>query len=209
MFIKMNEIYQNNPEIKGLGTEETIENHGIGWEELAKNINFESTEGLAEKKFPPTDSFWWIRLSKTSIYNVSLPEGTEKLKRTWRACATNPTYENALVMTQNGGTRRETHRETYYTTRSFPVSNIEWRIRSVLNNDRKRKWLNELSKNQKVRNVWADWTIRDMYWYIVVAASKSYPIGTLIMTTLWPGRVYDRWGKVNGNHIDVYTNWAK
>jgi hypothetical protein len=57
MFIKMNEIYQNNPEIKGLGTEETIENHGIGWEELAKNINFESTEGLAEKKFPPTDSF--------------------------------------------------------------------------------------------------------------------------------------------------------
>ena len=175
----------------------------------AENEYTKSTEGLAEKKFPPTDYFWWIKLSRTATYNVSLPNGTEKLRRTWHACATNPTYKNALVMTQSGGTRRETHRETYYTTRSFPVSNIEWRIRSVLNDDRKRKWLNELPKNQKIRYVGRDWTIRDMNWYIIIAAAKKYPFGTLIMTTLWPGRVYDRWGKVHGNHIDVYTNWPR
>lgn len=167
-----------------------------------------STEGLAEKKFPPTDYFWWVRLSKTGTYN-NIPWNPVRLKRTGRGCATNPTYENALVMTQSGRTRRVTHRETYYTTKSFPVSNIEWRIRSVLNKDRERNWLKEIPQNQKVRNTGADWTIRDMNWYIVVAASKNYPFGTLIMTTLWPGRVYDRWGKVHGNHIDVYTNWPK
>lgn len=211
--IKMNEVFQSNPDT---GMELEIQNsleedrNKLHWlKSQIGSAGSESTEELERKKFPPTDYFWWIKLSKTATYNVTLPEGTEKLRRTWHACATNPTYKNALVMTQSGGTRRETHRETYYTTRSFPVSNIEWRIRSVLNKDRERNWQKEIPQNQKVRNVGVDWTIRDMNWYIVIAASKNYPFGTLIMTTLWPGRVYDRWGKVHGNHIDVYTNWPR
>ena len=111
----------------------------------------ESIERSTEKKFPPTDSFWWVRLSKTGTYS-NIPWNPVRLKRTGRGCATNPTYENALVMTQSGKSRHETHRETYYTTKSFPVSNIEWRIRSVLNKDRERNWLKEIPQNQKVRN---------------------------------------------------------
>ena len=167
------------------------------------------TKDIKPEKYPSTDSFWWVRLSKTGIYN-NIPWNPERLKRTGRSCATNPTYENSLVITQGGKPQRITHRETYYTARSFPVENIEWRIRSILNSDRKRNWMGEISKSQKVRNEGVDWTIRDMNWYIVVAADlKRFPRWTLIMTTLWPGRVYDVWGKVNGNHIDVFTNWEK
>ncbi|MBR7037387.1 hypothetical protein IKI14_06150 [bacterium] len=57
MFIKMNEIYQNKHDIKDLEIESTLEDYRTEREELARNVNSESTEGLAEKKFPPTDSF--------------------------------------------------------------------------------------------------------------------------------------------------------
>jgi len=210
--IKMNEVYQSNPE--GLN----INKEDYNAVNLSNTIDIihrrtsetESTEELAEKKFPPIDLFWWVKLSRTATYNVPLPQGTEKLRRTGRACATNPTYENALVMTQDGRSKHETHRETYYTSKSFPVKNIEWRIRSILNSDRARLWLDKIPADQKVRSEGVDWTIRDMNWYIVVAADLSrFPRWTLIMTTLWPGRVYDVWGKVNGSHIDVFTNWEK
>ena len=110
-------------------------------------------------------------------------------------------------MTQNGEKKYETHKETYYTSKRFPISNVEWRIRKVLDEDRKRNWLKEIPQNQKVRSEGNDWTIRDMNGYITIAADKRYKFGTIIMTTLWPGRVYDIWGKVRGNRIDVYTNW--
>ena len=165
-------------------------------------------------KYPPTDRFWDVMLSKTGAYNV--PWVTEKLKRTGRRCATNPTYENSLVMTQNGKKKYVTHTETYYTDKDvsssgkpkFPVKNIEWRIRKILNEDRKRLWLKNIPENQKVRDYGKDWTIRDMNWYIVVAADINlFPRWTLIMTTLWPWRVYDAWGKVHQNHIDIFTGW--
>lgn len=205
----MNEVYQPNPEGLNINKEDykTVD--------LSNTINLihkktsetESAEEMEYPKFPPVDYFWWVKLSKTETYNIPW---VTRLRRTGRGCATNPTYENALVLTKSGEEKHETHRETYYTSKSFPVENIEWRIRSILNKDRERIWLKEIPQNQKVRNVGADWTIRDMNWYIVIAADLSrFPRWTLIMTTLWPGRVYDTWSKIKGSHIDVFTNWDK
>ena len=211
----MNEVYQSNPE--GLN----INKDDYNAVNLSNTIDIihrrssetESTEELIEKKFPPTDYFWWIKLNKIETYNI--PWNPKRLERTGKRCGTNPTYENSLVMTRNGEIKRMNHYETYYTDKDvfsngnpkFPVSNIEWRIRSVLNADRERKWLDRIPENQKVRNYGADWTIRDMNWYIVVAANlNTYPRWTLIMTTLWPWRVYDTW-KLATNHIDIFTHW--
>lgn len=204
-----------NAETLNKNSEEFI---GNAWEyafPTARNkLGIDSTEATESVNYPPTDSFWWIKLSKKGKYN-NIPGSPTRLKRTAKRCGTNPTYENSLVMTINGRTKKIKHTETYYTDKDlyanwkpkFPVSNIEWRIRSILNDDRKRKNLGEMPNSWKVRDYGDDWTVRDMNWYIVVAASTDYPFGTLIMTTLWPGRVYDRWGKVNGNHIDVFTHW--
>ena len=179
---------------------------------LKEEVNYGANEST--EIYPNTNYFWWIKLSKTEVYN-GIPWNPKRLARTGKRCGTNPTYENSLVMTRNGETKKMNHYETYYTDRDvfsngqtkFPVSNIEWRIRSVLNADRERKWLDKIPQNQKVRNYGADWTIRDMNWYIVVAANlNTYPRWTLIMTTLWPWRVYDTW-KLAANHIDVFTHW--
>ena len=55
-------------------------------------------------------------------------------------------------MPQQGKSSNANHKETYYTDKSkyFPTSNIERRIRSMLNADRKRKDLPEIPKNQPV-----------------------------------------------------------
>lgn len=54
------------------------------------------------------------------------------------------------------------------------------------------------------RHVASDGTIRDANNYIVVA-SDDYPKGTVIQTSLGPGKVYDT-GSGSGN-IDLYTDW--
>ncbi len=218
IFIKMNEIYKNAPDMENLEAKNALSESRREQEILEKDImsaKSESTESIESwVKFPPTDSFWWIKLSKTATYSV--PWVKERLKRTGKRRATNPTYENSLVMTKNGRKKHITHYETYYTDKDtyksgkwkFPVENIEWIIRKILNEDRGRQWLEKIPNNQKIRNYGKDWTIRDMNWYIIVAADeRQFPRWTLIMTTLWPGRVYDVWSKVNKNHIDIYTSW--
>ena len=150
---------------------------------------------------PPT-TFWWIKLSQTEIYSV--PWITQKTSREW----TNAIYKNALVLEKNGKTYRASHKETHYTDRDrrFPTKNIERRIRSILNKDRKMRNLPRIPNKEKVIQYAKDWTIRDINWYIVLAANLwTYPRGTIIMTTLWPGRVYDTW-KLSPNHIDIYTH---
>lgn len=54
------------------------------------------------------------------------------------------------------------------------------------------------------RHIASDGTIRDSSNYIVVA-SDDYPKGTVIQTSLGPGKVYDS-GSGKGN-IDLYTDW--
>lgn len=162
----------------------------------------------SRENYPNTYSFWWVKLNKTGVY-TNIPWDPKRLERTGKRRGTNPTYENSCVMFKNGTEKIMNHYERYYTCKdkNFPVSNIEWRIRDVLNKDRERQNLPKIPENQKVRNYWADWTIRDMNWYIVIAANlKKYPRWTLVMTTLWPWRVYDTW-KLKENHIDVFTNW--
>ena len=211
IYIKMKETFQSTPDME-LAIQNSLEERRDELKWLESEIEStwteitESTEAWLEWQFPPTDSFWWIKLSKTKTYNVPWVEKRLAKTEDW---ATNPEYEKALVMKQNGKTYRATHKETYYTdkNRHFPVKNIEWRIRSVLNKDRKRNSLPEIPEWQKVWQYGEDWTIRDMNWYIIIAANlDNYPRGTIIMTTLWPGRVYDTW-RLTANHIDIYTHW--
>jgi len=52
---------------------------------------------------------------------------------------------------------------------------------------------------------WWDGTVRDKDGYIVVAAHKDIKFGTVVKTSLWPWKVYDRW-KMGINHYDIFTN---
>ena len=54
------------------------------------------------------------------------------------------------------------------------------------------------------RHIASDGTIRDSGNYIVLA-SDDYPKGTVVQTSLGPGKVYDT-GSGRGN-IDLYTDW--
>lgn len=169
-------------------------------------LNFKESTYSIEKEIkknrPPTDKFWGVTLSKTEPYKVQWVEETLTSK-SWTV-----THKNALIMPQQGMPYNSDHKETYYTDKSkyFPTSNIERRIRSMLNADRKRKKLPEISQNQPVLQYAKDGTIRDINWYIIVAANlKTYPRGTLVMTTLGPGRVYDTW-KLEPGHFDIYTS---
>ena len=54
------------------------------------------------------------------------------------------------------------------------------------------------------RHIASDGTIRDSGNYIVLA-SDDYPKGTVVQTSLGPGKVYDT-GSGRGN-IDLFTDW--
>ena len=99
---------------------------------------------------------------------------TAKLWRTY--------FEKALVTLPDWSERTEKHKKTYYSQKKLP-----W------------KWLNIPG-----RHVEKDGTVRDWDGYIVVAAPKKiYPRGTRIMTSLWPGKVYDSWW-MKWKRIDIY-----
>lgn len=170
------------------------------------------TENLLRKKnyveigWPPTTTFWWIILDKTASYSKQLE--SLKIEKPVSPHNHTATYENALVMKPNWEIKNENHYETYYTDKNpnFKTNNIERRIRSILNKDRERQNLPKIPANQKVIQRAADDTLRDINWYIIVAANlTTYPRGTLIMTTLWPWRVYDTW-RLASHHIDIYTH---
>jgi hypothetical protein len=76
------------------------------------------------------------------------------------------------------------HRETWYSQRVLPGTGLKI----------------------PGRHVASDGTIRDADNYIVLASDLSYaPRGTIIMTSLGPGKVYDT-GCAYGT-IDIYTDW--
>lgn len=74
------------------------------------------------------------------------------------------------------------HTETYYSQKVLPGGGL----------------------NIPGRHIASDGTIRDGDGYIVLA-SDDYPKGTVVQTSLGPGKVYDT-GSGKGN-IDLYTDW--
>lgn len=165
---------------------------------------------------PPTKKLWNINLHPTNTYTnipwIKYPEPwieeNEKENVPLTAEKWTVTYKNARVIPQKGIPYRATHKETYYTDqcKDFATKNIEWRIRSILNEDRKRKNLPEIPKDKKVIQYAKDGTIRDIEGYIIVAANlNTYKRGTVVMTSLGPGRVYDT-GKLGADHFDIYTH---
>lgn len=84
----------------------------------------------------------------------------------------------------NGSIRYNGHRETWYSTNEAAGKATAWSIPG--------------------KHVADDGTIRDADGYICVASS-DYRHGTVIMTSVGPGKVYDC-GCSHGT-VDVYTNW--
>lgn len=84
----------------------------------------------------------------------------------------------------NGSIRYNGHRETWYSTNEAAGKATAWSIPG--------------------KHVADDGTIRDVDGYICVASS-DYRHGTVIMTSVGPGKVYDC-GCSHGT-VDVYTNW--
>ena len=79
------------------------------------------------------------------------------------------------------------HTETYYTTKDgFKITNTAYGTPPGV-------------------HIAKDGTVRDKDWYIVVACN-GFKFGHIIMTSLWPGKVYDRWWMKRKKHIDIFTN---
>lgn len=131
-------------------------------------------------------SFWWVPLEYSNEYSVPWIWKPKKIKNKYYNCRLSKwlgtvMYENAIVKA-NWKISRETHKETYYSQKRLP-----WKSLKI-------PW----------RHVAKDWTIRDKDGYIVVA-TNYLPKWSIIMTTLWPWKVYDRWW-MKWKRIDIYTN---
>ena len=154
--------------------------------EFSKNSEMieidEDLEGLKNNvdKNPMEKDFWWVTLNRTKKYEVPWVKESERLtKNKWVVY-----YDKSLVITKDWRSWIDSHKETFYSQKRMPwkTLNIPW------------------------RHVAEDGTVRDGEWYIVLAAPlKIYPRGTRIMTTLWPGKVYDTWW-MRGKWIDLYVN---
>jgi hypothetical protein len=161
---------------------------------LKSEIEFtqaESVESIESK----WETFWWVTLKKDWTYEVPwISEQAKNLKHKqfpeviFGNCRLSKKlgsvlYPDSLVVPVNWSPRREIHKETFYSQKVLPW----WAL--------KIPW----------RHVAADGTIRDKDWYICVAANYI-PKWSTIMTTLWPGKVYDTWW-MKWKWIDIYVNW--
>jgi len=79
------------------------------------------------------------------------------------------------------------HKETYYTTKQFNMKKTASPVPGV-----------HIA-------TWWDGTVRDKDGYIVVACNGP-KFGTVVKTSLWPWKVYDRWWMKSSNHYDIFTN---
>ena len=142
-------------------------------------------------------TFWWLTLSKNDKYDVPwISEKANSMKHKdfpnvkFGDCRLTKglwtvVYSDSIVVPAKWPMRREAHKETYYSQKKLP-----WQWLKI-------PW----------RHVAADGTVRDWEGYIVLAAPLNiYPRWTKIMTTLWPGMVYDTWW-MKWKWIDIYTNW--
>ena len=161
---------------------------------LKSEIEFTQTES-AESIESKWETFWWVTLKKDWTYEVPwISKQAKNLKHKqfpgviFGNCRLSKKlgsvlYPGSLVVPVNWSPRRETHKETFYSQRVLPWWNLQIPWRHVAN----------------------DGTIRDKDWYICVAANYI-PKWSTIMTTLWPGKVYDTW-KMKWKWIDIYVNW--
>ena len=153
------------------------------------NLKNEITEQSTEK------SFWWVTLKKSWQYDVPwISKSAKNIRnkqfpgiifgdcRLTRGLWT-VVFSDSLVIPKNWPQKKEAHKETFYSQKRLPWwwLDIPW------------------------RHVAADGTVRDKDWYIVVAANYI-PKWSQIMTTLWPGKVYDTWW-MKWKWIDIYVNW--
>lgn len=144
-----------------------------------------------------TQFFYWVKLDTHKAYSVewvsSKPQwktnswafkNCRLTKRLWRVWLDTTIIEHNWVRIN----RSKYHEETYYSQKVLPWWWLE-----------KFKWL-------KWRHVAEDGTVRDGDWYIVVAANLNYaPRDSIVMTSLWPGKVYDTWDLPKWR-FDIYVN---
>ena len=123
------------------------------------------------------------------IVSEKMPVTTTKLSSN-TGSSQNPSYTSSSTACDNpltpsmGVKYFNGHRETWYSQRVLPGNGL----------------------NIPGRHVASDGTIRDKDGYIVLASDLSYaPRGTIIQTSLGPGKVYDT-GCAYGT-IDIYTDW--
>lgn len=142
------------------------------------------------------DIFWNLVLHPQNKYTVPwISEKQSKQQKKYREWD-KPLFYNCRLTTKlwavafenaetniNWKTTYKTHKETYYSEKVLPWNSL------------KIPW----------RHTASDWTVRDNKWYICVAANYL-PKWSTVMTTLWPGKVYDTWEALEWAHIDIYTN---
>lgn len=156
------------------------------WEEI-KDLEDEILDkNLQEKEEDYKKSFWGIKLEYNATYNLDENKYGKKLtKWKWVTHMKNGTIAKYSEKKWRYEEKKPEswHKETYYSQKQLPGKdlNIPW------------------------RHVAKDGTIRDQDGYICVACNYL-PKKSLIMTTLWPGKVYDKWW-MKGNWIDLYVNW--
>jgi len=173
------EILQSNPETE---MEASISEFGSEEADIQKEVLYHN------------NSFWWVPLQKNGEYEVpGISKQAKSLKHKqfpdviFGKCRLSKKlgsvlYPDSLVVPLSWNPKKEIHKETFYSQKR-----LQW-------------WL-----NIPWRHVANDGTIRDKDWYICVAANYI-PKWSLIMTTLWPGKVYDTWW-MKGKRIDIYVNW--
>lgn len=185
----------------------------------------ESTEGTESSEF------WWIRLSYSWRYKVSWISETVQNNVKYKTPPFNkPQYADCrldirlpkrnkkwkiitdkhwnIVYTKKGALWRIVYWNAKVEWKSKPQPHIE-----TYYSEKKLSWT---WLNIPWRHVANDGTIRDKDGYICVASRDpkyfkgreidKYPMGSRVMTTLWPWKVYDRWA-MWPDIIDIYTSW--
>ena len=119
--------------------------------------------------------------TKESRYNAIKENSKLKYDKKYKTNETNTLTKEKWKIEFNW------HTETFYSQKELP-----WK-------DLKIPW----------RHTAQDGTIRDKYGYIAIACNsinwKIIKKWTVIKTSLWPGKVYDRL-ESEDNHVDIYTN---
>ena len=162
-------------------TSNETDTNGSNEVDMASEQSVENTESNEEVELE--NSFWWVPLKYTEKYENIIDKDKVLTPTKWVT-----RFPDSPIAYKGKDWRlieeKQTHKETFYSQKVLP-----W------------KWLKIPG-----RHTAEDGTVRDWDWYIVVACNYL-PKWSEIMTTLWPWKVYDRWG-MTGHWIDIYTDWS-
>ena len=157
------------------------------WEPLKDNIQ------KIKKIETERNTFHWVKLDKHKAYTVDWVSTRPQWRASswaWKNCRLTKrlwiVWFDTTIIEHNWTriNRAKYHEETYYSQKVLPW----WWLRIP--------W----------RHVAEDGTVRDKDGYIVVAADLNYaPRDSIVMTTLWPGKVYDTWDLPKWR-FDIYVN---